>query len=281
GMNVAFSGREYRGASDGRAFGWGGTTSRWGGLAVPYSELDLAKDAGPESDAWNHIVQVVRERTSRVADTLGLGPKPDFHSFADRHFEQTAAMIRSAGLTAVSAAFVPFSRRNLTYLTRRQVPGMIRVYLNAVASDWNCGAQGESAGEVRHVEAISPAQTRLRVSAYSFVIAAGAIESARILLELDRLTNGQMLPPSAHIGSYLSDHLSCSIADVHPSDLDLAARAFGPVFSKGRLRSFRFIDQAGAKSMAPHFSHFIFDIRQPGFAFAKDALSRLQRRELP
>ena len=40
GIEPMFSGSEYRGATEGRAFGWGGSTSRWGGLLVPHSELD-------------------------------------------------------------------------------------------------------------------------------------------------------------------------------------------------------------------------------------------------
>src|SRR5262245_66497274 len=90
-----------------------------------------------------------------------------------------------------------------------------------------------------------------------------------------------MLPRSARIGCYLSDHLSCPIADVHPSDRDLTSKTFGPVFYKDRLRSFRFIDTESAASVARHFAHFIFNIRHPGFRFAKDALARLQCRRLP
>src|ERR1700722_18612096 len=45
GIESVFSASYYRGAVEGRAFGWGGSTSRWGGLLVPHSELDIRRDA--------------------------------------------------------------------------------------------------------------------------------------------------------------------------------------------------------------------------------------------
>ncbi len=270
-----------RGATNGRAFGWGGSTSRWGGLVVPHIEVDARNDDRPESGTWDHIVRVVRDRSAGVAGVLGLDPNPDFLSFPDRHLADTAATLRNRGLRTVAAAFVPFGRRNLTCVTKAHTPAIIRVYLNAVVTDWSCVATCDSTGEVSGVEAVSPSLNRLRLTARRYVIAAGAIESARILLELDRSTKGRMLPRSARIGCYLSDHLSSPIADVHPSDRDLASRTFGPVFYRDRLRSFRFIDAASATSVARHFAHFIFNIRHPGFGFAKDALARLQCGRLP
>src|ERR1700730_16176170 len=59
GIESIFSGSYYRGAVEGRAFGWGGSTSRWGGLLIPHSELDVRHDAGQQSAVWTHVVEVV------------------------------------------------------------------------------------------------------------------------------------------------------------------------------------------------------------------------------
>src|SRR4051812_36465638 len=55
GIEAAFTRTEYAGATKGRSFGLGGTTSRWGGLLVPHSELDLRSESGAESVAWSQI----------------------------------------------------------------------------------------------------------------------------------------------------------------------------------------------------------------------------------
>lgn len=281
GIEPEFSGSQYRGALDGRAFGWGGSTSCWGGLLVPHSELDLRDEASPESIVWDHIVNVVRERSSAVFSTLGLGGRPDFFSLPEVTLGKNANLLHDCGLETVAAEFLPFRRRNLTYLVSPRMSRNLTVYLNAVASKWLVKPNTNGSGAVSAVEASSLSGRSLRVSAKSFVVAAGAIESARILLEIDRSTGEQMFSRSARIGRYLSDHLSCAIADVHPEDRKQTATLFGPIFSKGRMRSFRFIE-AYAKPFVPrHFAHFIFDIDNAGFRLVKDLLFSLQARALP
>ena len=64
---------EYRGATDGRSFGLGGTTRVWGGQLVPHTGLDVY-DGDPDSfDAWRHIAKIVEGKAPVVAKELGLG----------------------------------------------------------------------------------------------------------------------------------------------------------------------------------------------------------------
>lgn len=276
GIEPVFSGSQYRGALEGRAFGWGGTTSCWGGLLVPHSELDLRDETSPESVAWKHIVNVVRERCSAVFSTLALGGRPDFFSFPEASLGKNAKSLHDCGLEIVAAEFLPFQRRNLTYLASGRKNGNFTVYLNAIVSRWLVKPNTNGSGAVSTAEASSQKGRSLRISAKTFVIAAGAIESARMLLEIDRATGERMFSRSARIGCYLSDHLSCAIADVHPEDRNQAARLFGPIFSKGRMRSFRFMDPSIEPFAPRHFAHFIFDIDDTGFRLAKDLLFSLQ-----
>lgn len=282
GIEPIFSASRYRGALDGRAFGWGGSTSRWGGLLVPHFDLDVRDEVSPEFVAWRHITNVVRERSSLVFATLGLGSRPDFLSFPEVALGSNAKLLHDCGLEAVAAEFLPFRRRNLTYLASPRMSQNVTVYLNAVASKWLVKPSTNGSGAVTTVEASSQEAKSLRVSAKSFVVAAGAIESARILLEIDRSTGERMFSRGARIGRCLSDHLSCAIADVHPDDQSQVAKVFGPIFSEGRMRSFRFIMGTFMKPFLPrHFVHFIFDIDNSGFRLVKDLLFSLQRRALP
>lgn len=280
GIEPVFSGSQYRGAVEGRAFGWGGTTSRWGGLLVPHSELDLRAEASPESIVWEHIVKVVRERSSMVFSTLALEGGPDFFSLPAASLGRNAKLLHDCGLETIAAEFLPFRRRNLTCLVSTRMSRNLTVYLNAVASRWLIRPTTNASGAVSAVEAISQDTRSLRVSAKSFVIAAGAVESARILLEIDRSTGERMFPRSASIGRYLSDHLSCAIADVHSEDQNQAANLFGPIFSKGRMRSFRFLEPSIEPLTPRHFAHFIFDIHNAGFRLVKDIFFGLQSRSL-
>lgn len=281
GIEPVFSGNHYRGVLEGRAFGWGGSTSRWGGLLIPHSELDLRDEAGPESVAWKHIVAMVQTRSGAVFSTLGLGNSPDFASLPELKLGRNAQLLRDFGLETVAAEFLPFRRRNLTHLATAHRGRDLTVYLNAVASKWFVKPATNQSGALSSVEATSRGARTLHVSAETFVIAAGAIESARILLEIDRSSAERMFPRSASIGRCLSDHLSCAIADVHSEDRRQAAHLFGPIFSKGRMRSFRFIDTATEPSLPRHFAHFMFDIDNAGFRLVRDLLAGLQARALP
>jgi len=280
GIAPVFSASQYRGAAEGRAFGWGGSTSRWGGLLVPHSRLDLRDDASPESVAWKRIVDVVRERSSAVFATLGLGDNADFLTLPEEVLGRNAKLLRDRGLETAAVEFLPFQRRNLTYLASGPA-GRFTAYLNAVASKWLVRPDPGGSGAVSAVEASSQNEKSLYVSAKSYVIAAGAIESARILMEIDRSTGERLFSRSATIGRCLSDHLSCAIADVSPEDLNRTASLFGPIFSKGRMRSFRFTDSSSEHFVPRHFAHFIFDIDNAGFRLVKDVLFGLQSRALP
>ncbi len=280
GFEPVFSSSQYRGAVEGRGFGWGGSTSSWGGCLVPYSKLDLRDEESPGAIVWEHIVKVVRERSSAVFSTLALRGNPDFFSLPEAALGQNAKILHDSGLETLAAEFLPFRRRNLTYLASAPTGRNITAYINAVASKWFIKPNTNRAGAVSAVEASSAAGESLRVSAKSFVIAAGAIESARILQEIDRSTGEQMFSRSAKIGHYLSDHLSCSIADVHPEDRRKVAALFGPVFSKGRMRSFRFIESSIEPLIPRHFAHFLFDLDNAGFRLVKDILFSLQSRSL-
>lgn len=281
GIEAMFSGADYRGATDGRAFGFGGSTSSWGGLLVPHSELDLRDESAPGAAAWKYIVEVVRARTDAVSSALDLGGDTDFFSLPVARLSKHEQLFRDRGLRTVAAEFLPFCRRNLTYLTTGSKAKHLTVYLNAVASSWICGQSVDGAGAVTTVVASSASARVLRVAAKSFVIAAGAIESARILLEIDRSAGERLLPRSAMVGRNLSDHLSCPVAEVQPDDRDTASKMFGPIFSKGRMRSFRFVEGSREPAIPRHFAHFIYDIDNPGFRLAKDLLFSFQSRSLP
>ena len=56
GFEAQFESTPYPGATVGRYFGMGGSTSRWGGLLIPHTRHDLRKISGDSFDPWEHIV---------------------------------------------------------------------------------------------------------------------------------------------------------------------------------------------------------------------------------
>lgn len=282
GFAARFDAEPYPGATAGRFFGLGGSSSRWGGLLIPHTRHDVRDAAGRGFDEWRHIEQTVSRTSLPVLRTLGWQGGDDFSAFPRRQLDGQAEALRRAGLEVSSGLFLPFRQKNLAYLLKK-LPGRggrLRVIHHAVVQAWQAGQSGQD-GRVQHAEAVSPSGRRLKIAARHFIIAAGALESARILLELEASSPQPLLRGASGIGCYLADHLSVAIADVRGDMLNDAIASFAPRFSKGWMRNFRFLE-ANPPAGAPRaFAHFIFENKNPGFALAKEALAALQGRRWP
>ncbi len=282
GFDARFDAELYPGATAGRFFGLGGSTSRWGGLLIPHTRHDARENAGVDAEAWRHIVHTVTDKTASVLDKLGWSNGDDFSAFARHQLNEAGAALGVAGLEVAAGLFLPFRKKNLVYLLRRKLGkvGQLRVIYNAVVNGWK--AKPDARGiRVQQAQAVAHNGNRLTISAQRFIIAAGAIESARILLEMDQSSPQPLIRASSATGNYLADHLSLPIADVAADSITSAIKLFAPRFTEGWMRSFRFLESAPPLDAPRAFSHFIFDIENPGFALAKEALSALQGRRWP
>jgi choline dehydrogenase-like flavoprotein len=154
------------------------------------------------------------------------------------------------------------------------------VVCDATVAGWTLeGASGP--GRVTALVACNAAGRTLTVRAAHVVIAAGAIESTRIVLEIHRIGGDAVLPPGAEAGQGLSDHLSTTIAEVEPQARARMADAFAPRFRRGTMRSLRWIVAAPAPDAPRAFAHPVFALDAPGFVFARAVLRDLQARRLP
>lgn len=137
GFDAIFGRDPYPGATAGRFFGLGGSTTRWGGALVPHSQADL-REPVPFASAWSHILGVVRDEAPNVLRNLGFQGGADFHAFATRTLGQTARDLADSGLEVQSGLYLPFRRKNLVSLLKqvKDPSAGLRVYFNAVAKEW-------------------------------------------------------------------------------------------------------------------------------------------------
>ena len=282
GVGAEFAGTPYRGAHEGRAFGLGGTTSRWGGVLVPHTDHDHRPVRDGAFNPWRHIVDVVATHSDVVLATLDLQPPLNDRALAQTHIGVEAETIASNGLHLQIAQYLPFRRKNLaTLLDERESSAKApTVLLNAVAAEWMVTRAPDGETRVSSVRATCNDQD-VTVSAPTFVVAAGALESARILLEIERQADVPPFPEEAAIGHYLGDHLSCPIARIRTEDRDQAAALFRPRFAGGRMYYFRLLEDPAPVEAPRSFAHFIFENESPGFELAKEVLQAFQARSLP
>jgi choline dehydrogenase-like flavoprotein len=201
---------------------------------------------------------------------------------AQTHIGDELKALQCNGLDLQIAQYLPFRKKNLaTLLDDRLVADEnLTVLLNAVAADWQFSKGPGSKTKTSSVKAVCGTHTRT-VAAQSFVVAAGALESARILLEMEQGTNRPLFSDEAAIGHYLGDHLSCPIARVQPEDRSTAASLFQPRFANGRMYYFRLLEAFAPDGSPRSFAHFIFENESPGFDLAKQVLQGWQARSFP
>lgn len=278
GFDVSFLKQRYVAAIDGRAFGVGGTTSMWGGLLIPHTKLDL-RDAGhPFTETWSNIVAAVADASPAVLGMLGHHPTEDFTAPALYQLGKMAKDLEQGGLAPKAALHLPPQKKNFTFLLKRRHEP-IRLLLNAIARAGVFEVHG-TLGRLSAVQAVARNGNSVNVVAKRFVLAAGAIESARLLLEAKEMNPELPIPRCAAIGGFLSDHLSTTIAEVAPAKVE-AAVAFLPFFSQGRMRSLRLIDKLAPPAAPKAFAHFAFTTQSAGFAIAREMIAAVQARRLP
>jgi choline dehydrogenase-like flavoprotein len=278
GFDVAFLNERYVAAIDGRAFGVGGTTSKWGGLLIPHTKFDLRDSGHPFTETWSKIVAAVADASPAVLGRLGHHPMEDFTTAALHQLGRVAKDLEKGGLEPKAALHLPPRKKNFAFLLKRR-RAQIRLLLNATARVGVFEAQGTPA-RLRAVRAVARNGNTVNVVAKRFVLAAGAIESARILLEAKEANPELPIPQCAAIGEFLSDHLSTTIAEVAPEKI-AGAVAFLPFFSQGRMRSLRLIDKLAPSGSPRAFAHFGFTTQSPGFAVAREMIAAVQARRLP
>jgi choline dehydrogenase-like flavoprotein len=258
----------YGGAAHGRFRCLGGTSTRWGGALIPFARGDLAGHDWP----INHedIVAWLAE----VERFFGLSTGP---------YELPDVMPPNADHIARLAKWPPFAKRNVAHLLAAPIRASDGpdIWLNATATDF-----AQEDGQLRHVVARSADGSSLTVQCRHAVIAAGAIETTRLLLLMDAQTGSAVTQGHDQLGRYFHDHLSVVVGEILPTDRRRLNRLFGFRFEKGgAMRNLRFelTDDTNLRRTLPAcFAHIAFEEKAgSGFDALRALLRNLQQRRLP
>jgi choline dehydrogenase-like flavoprotein len=125
----------------------------------------------------------------------------------------------------------------------------------------------------------------LKIVARDVVVAAGAIESTRLLLIADRQCDERIFAPDDILGRFLSDHLSAPIADLEPHNRIALNRVVGFRFEQGAMRNLRFEMRGAARrqlGLPASFTHIAYEsAADGGFEALRDIFRAIQKGQLP
>ena len=271
----------YRGASDGRAFGLGGTSALWGGQLLPVRPADLLARA--HVAAWPIDHASIAAYFKPLQQLLGVarssfdGPGGSLDAAARAELDYTGWWPRRS-------QWLPFGQRNLAsrWLGRLVRDPRCSVWIHCTEREWQC-AGPVGTRSVARLRLRSAAGHTVTVRPGRIVVAAGALEAVRVLAEISEASGGLGGGADQHLGRHLHDHLSVRIARLEVLDRAAFAARFAPRFEGRSMRSLRMEPEPGVlahESLPPMYAHIVAEAGvQSGFALVRDTLRALQMRD--
>ena len=196
-FGAELSGRPHGGTRDGRVSALGGSSAIWGGQLLPL----------PDDARWPVSVPEIRRRE------LNWHLPYDLDLFFKVHRTKAPALLGALPeLTPRLSRFVPFSLRNLAHTLGKQVlrNPPVRVVLHAVATELVLSPERD---RIAGVEVRTPAGEVLRVEAEQYVLAAGTVETCRLLLASRSVAPEGVGNAHGQVGLHFHDHLTLPAAE--------------------------------------------------------------------
>jgi choline dehydrogenase-like flavoprotein len=194
---------------------FGGTTNHWGGWCLPLDAIDFApRDDLPDHNGWPFGKANLDPWYRRAHVICRLGPY-DYRP-ADWGIAATGIPAPFNGpdfeckILQVSAV-----RFGPVYGPALRAAPRVTVYLHANAFDLD---GGENDAEIRQLTVKTMAGTQFTVRARLYILAAGGIENARLLLASGRPDRNGLGNPRDLVGRYFMTHLVYTGGMIVPTD---------------------------------------------------------------
>jgi choline dehydrogenase-like flavoprotein len=277
---VVQTGDSYKGVAQGRSHCLGGTSTRWGGALLPYLDHDLEARPYIGQEAFPVSMEQLRKYIPDVETIFGLSSGSYEEDFVKEINAETQIPIGDKDFFARFAKWPRFRSRNVANLFKDELCSDrgLEVWLNATVTGFNPVPHSD---RLRSIEARSLNAKRITVSADRFVICAGAIESTRLLLLLDRQHNNRIFERCNCLGRFFYDHVSAPVAGIAANDINALNRLAAFRFCGTTMRSLRYELSPAAQRRqmtGSAFAHVSFRTLHPtGFDALRTMLRARQR----
>ncbi len=218
---------------NGRTRSLGGTSRVWGGRCIPFDEIDYEARPWVTGSGWPFGSETMASYVDRASEQLGVGPY--YEEGARRPLPKAPQARPNIDPSLIhpiaweSPAQIDFGQ----VLTVRRSPNM-SILVRATVTHLNTDPDGR---RIKSLEVADASGRRLVVHARAFVLCAGGIENARLLLYSNRVHRNGVGNTHDLVGRYLMDHPRDPelIASVDPRHTEWFRGMFGP-FQLGSQR---------------------------------------------
>ena len=225
-----------------RAFG--GSSRLWGGGCVPLARLDMAPRDWVPSSGWPIDFDELAAWGRHAMAVLGIDPRLDVGDggFANADFADSLPLRDGHGVQR--ACFLSPVQFQSRYRALFEDASNITLLLHANLTEL---AAGSGADCIRSAEIASLAGRRGTVRARHYVLAAGGIENARLLLQSDRVHPRGVGNGHDQVGRCFMDHPRCVAGRILDGDFHALLRHYPGDDQRGRrplYREFALADEA-------------------------------------
>jgi choline dehydrogenase-like flavoprotein len=264
------------GTNEGRARAFGGTSVWWGGQV-----LGMSRDAAEGWPiAWEEL-EKVSDEAQRLIEVDAL-PFEGAEFFAAAHAEVPPMLAELGEVEARVSKWMPFSRRNFAGTVGKDLVAhpRVRVYLHAQAMELLLAVSRT------HLEAVvvrNPVGMRFRFEANEFVLAAGTVETSRLLLASQSVVAVGVGNANDQVGRGFHDHVTLPVATLTGAARERILRELRPWVLGGTVHSLKLEASRALRDrlgMNPTLAHVALDEPEgSGVAVVRELLTALQRGE--
>jgi choline dehydrogenase-like flavoprotein len=217
------AGDNYNGSLLGRSRGLGGTSLLWSGRLLPLTSHDTMPRPYLDLEGWPFDSAELDRYRQEIEALLGVDSEPYDGDVAEQLDRQALLPRHDIDFCLRWAKRPSRKNHNLAYVFRKEIERFdnLEIWLGATASHFDFDSDSR---RIKTLTCINLAGKTLRVMANQFLIAAGTLETTRLLLLADRQSNGCISRHCDALGRYFNDHLGVNAATIRPQDNTLTNR---------------------------------------------------------
>ena len=217
------AGAKYDGALLGRSRALGGTSLMWSGKLLPLAPSDTLPRPYLDLEGWPLDSADLEPHRQEIEALMEIGSEP-YEGDISEDLEPQAFLPRDDIDFCLRWPKRPTRKNhNLAYVFRKEIESLenLEIWLGATAAHFDFDLDSK---RITALSCINHAGKTLRVVANEYLLAAGTLETTRLLLLADRQSNGCISHDCDALGRYFNDHLGVNAAAMRPRDHALTNR---------------------------------------------------------
>jgi choline dehydrogenase-like flavoprotein len=230
---MAPNAEEHLGVNQGRFRTFGGSSTQWGGQILPFTPDIFSPSPHLKNLAWPIAENELTPYYDDIHAILGVDRLPFTGDLLPALGH--APLPSSPDVRVRFSKWTPFPRRNLARTIGAEALANPKITVVTHANTASLEADPADSSHITSARVLNYSGREFTFTADRFIVAAGTIESCRLLLCSPSVPN-----PYDLIGRYFHDHVSCHVARFHSPVRERITGFTGPFYVDGTMHSCKF-----------------------------------------